>query len=603
MKALFESIVIPSDPTPVERSAASELQDALRRVTGVELPIVSETETVKGRAFFIGDTEAARSAASVLPGSVGFQPAAARTKPGPPPGDAGFQPATNGWRDDEILIHETDGGLVLTGDPQRGPIYAVCTYLEDYVGVRWWTSSASYYPSRRLADLPGANLRFAPRLKYREAYYLDGFDPLLKVRSKINYSSAARYEPATPVHPFIPAELGGNYRLYFFEGRRSAYHSFFEVLPPSQHFDAHPEWYSLVDGKRVAHQLCLSNDEMAEAYIAETLRRLREMPEANFIQVSQNDWQGACECDACRAIEAEDGGAHSGIYLRFANRVAEAIEKEFPHVMVDTFAYQFTRAAPSRTRPRHNVVVRLCDIECAFNRPLTDFDQNRAFLKDLADWSRIAPGQIFIWDYLADFQSYMMPHPNLFSIAPNIRTFADAGAVGIFEQGDACCAAGEFAPLRFWLVSHLLWNPDADEKTLMADFVRGYYGPLATPHILAYLELVNGAGAASDKPMRCYHERVTDWLSEEVRAEAVREMDAALAAAETDGADYAHRVRREQLSTDHMRLLDWRPEDGDRSAFAKRWIADCRGFGVCAARETTDPGQFEAYAREITDNG
>ena len=103
---------------------------------------------------------------------------------------------------------------MLTGDPQRGPLYAVYTYLEDFVGVRWWTSSAAYYPSRPLSDLPIANLRFAPRLKYREAYYLDGFDPLLKVRSKINYSSAARYEPATPVHPFIPPELGGNYRLY-----------------------------------------------------------------------------------------------------------------------------------------------------------------------------------------------------------------------------------------------------------------------------------------------------------------------------------------------------------------------------------------------------
>ena len=579
MKPHFTTILIPSTPTPVERSAARELQDALRRVTGETLPVLPESAGAEGRAFFIGDTVAARRDAR--------------------PGSAGAQHAADGWRDDEILICETDGGLVLTGHPRRGPLYAVCTYLEDFVGVRWWTSSEAYYPSRPLADLPVANLRFAPRLKYREAYYLDGFDPLLKVRSKINYSSAARYEPATPVHPFIPPELGGNYRLYFYEGRRSAYHSFFQVLPPDVHFEAHPDWYSLVGGKRQPHQLCLSNDEMAEAYIAETLRRLREMPEANFIQVSQNDWQGACECEACRAIEAEDGGAHAGIYLRFANRVAEAIEKEFPHVMVDTFAYQFTRAAPSRTRPRHNVVVRLCDIECAFNRPLTEFDQNRAFLKDLADWSRIAPGQIFIWDYLADFHSYMLPHPNLLSIAPNIRTFADAGAVGVFEQGDACCAAGEFAPLRFWLVSHLLWNPDADEKALIRDFVRGYYGAAAAPHLLDYIRLVNEAGAASATPMRCYHRNVTDWLPENVRDDAVRAMDAALAAAEGEGREYARRVRREQLSTDHMRLLNWKPGDGDRDAFARRWIADCRAFGVVAAAETTEPTQFDTYAASL----
>ena len=49
-------------PTAVEQSAARELQDALRRVTGVELPIVSEEKAATGRAYFIGNTETARGA-------------------------------------------------------------------------------------------------------------------------------------------------------------------------------------------------------------------------------------------------------------------------------------------------------------------------------------------------------------------------------------------------------------------------------------------------------------------------------------------------------------------------------------------------------------
>ena len=570
-------VATPEKPTPVEMSAASELSSSLERITG-DKPVTATESALAARdagdrVFFVGDTAAARRAMARF--------------------------GISSWRHDEILIADEPDGLVLAGDAARGPIYAVDEYLERFLGVRWWTASASFYPSVPADHLPVCDYRYAPPLKYREAYYLAGFDPLLKVRSKINYSSAARYEPATPIHPFIPPELGGNYRLYFFEGRRSAYHSFFEVLPPALHFDAHPEWYSLVDGKRVPHQLCLSNDEMAEAYIAETLRRLRERPEANFIQVSQNDWKGACECDACRAIEAEEGGAHAGIYLRFANRVAEAIEKEFPHVMVDTFAYQFTRAAPAHARPRRNVVVRLCDIECAFNRPLTEFDQNRAFLKDLADWSRIAPGQIFIWDYLANFSSYMLPHPNLFSIAPNIRTFAEAGAVGVFEQGDAGCAAGEFAPLRFWLTAHLLWDPSRDEKALVRSFVEGYYGHAAAPFILDYITLVNGTGAASEKPMRCYHANVTDWLSTAQIEEAARLMESARRAAAEEGADFERRVRREQLSIDHALILNWTPRYGDRTPFVARWIDTCRSFNVKVAAETVDPGQFEEYAGKL----
>ena len=52
------------------------------------------------------------------------------------------------------------------------------------------------------------------------------------------------------------------------------------------------------------------------------------------------------------------------------NSVADAIADEFPHVVVDTLAYQYTRPAPNITVPRKNVVIRLCSIECNFAAPL-----------------------------------------------------------------------------------------------------------------------------------------------------------------------------------------------------------------------------------------
>ena len=55
---------------------------------------------------------------------------------------------------------------------------------------------------------------------------------------------------------------------------------------------------------------------------------------------------------------------------RTVNSVADAIADEFPHVVVDTLAYQYTRPAPNITVPRKNVVIRLCSIECNFAAPL-----------------------------------------------------------------------------------------------------------------------------------------------------------------------------------------------------------------------------------------
>ena len=64
------------------------------------------------------------------------------------------------------------------------------------------------------------------------------------MRLKGNVSSLTRFMFA-PMN-FIPPEKGGDHRPY--SRRRSAYHSFFEILPPSEHFAAHPEWFSLRDG-------------------------------------------------------------------------------------------------------------------------------------------------------------------------------------------------------------------------------------------------------------------------------------------------------------------------------------------------------------------
>lgn len=37
-------------------------------------------------------------------------------------------------------------------------------------------------------------------------------------------------------------------------------------------------------------------------------------------------------------------------------------------------------------------------------------------------------------------------------------------------------AAAEMAVLRSYLISKLMWNPDADENDIIDDFVMGYYG-------------------------------------------------------------------------------------------------------------------------------
>ena len=114
------------------------------------------------------------------------------------------------------------------------------------------------------------------------------------------------------------------------------------------------------------------------------LERIRQDPAAKLFSVSQNDCLNFCTCAACKEIDTREG-SHAGTMISFVNQVAEAVEREFPDVWIETLAYNETRTPPKTVRPRHNVVVRLCSIECEFSKPVdrSGAGQNKKFVDEM----------------------------------------------------------------------------------------------------------------------------------------------------------------------------------------------------------------------------
>jgi hypothetical protein len=505
-------IVVPTAASVPETTAARELQEHLGKVTGATLKIVPEEEAaIETPQIVIGPS--------------------ARMKQLVPDVDV----STLG--PDGILLKTVGKNLVLAGQSPRGTLYAVYTFLEDVVGCRWWTSTENFVPQKPTLTIPTQNVQYAPKLRYREAFYRDAIATgVFAARCKCN----GNQDP-------IPPEYGG--RCIFCNP--GFVHTFYLLLPPDKYFAQYPEWYSEIGGHRTHDngQLCLSNEAMRKELVRNALTLLRQSPDSSYISISQNDCGGPCECPECKAIEKEEG-APSGLLLRFVNAVAADIEKEFPHVLVDTLAYRYTRQPPAITRPRSNVVVRLCSIECSFAQPLTS-PTNDAFRKDIVGWSKIAP-QLFVWDYVTNFSNYLLPHPNCHVVAPNIRFFVDHHTIGLFEQGDVGCAAGDFVRLRAWVIAHLLWNPDLDPHTLTQDFIRGYYGA-AAPYVQAYRDLIDAASERCDKFVGCYTDCTSRWLGLEDLNKATRLFDQAQQAVADDPVA-RERVRRDRLPLDYTWL-------------------------------------------------
>lgn len=558
-------IVIPDTPTQIEETAAKELNCDIKQISGANLPIVKESEapTEPKTKVYIGATKAATK--------VGI--------------------TTTNLPEDTIIIKTIDGSLYLTGHKARGPLYAVYTLLEDAIGVRWWTPEASTYPIDLNLSIPEQEICYSPTIRFREVFSRDTYDPKHRSRQKQNFFTPWRYLHEIK-HP-MPKEYGKEHCL------SNEYHSFQHLIPAEKYFQKHPEWFSLVDGKRISNgQLCLTNKEMEAELIKNALELLRQKPDCDFLHIGQCDNPRRCQCANCLALEKEEGDRPSGPMIHLVNHIAEAVEKEFPNVLVDTFAYTYTRQAPLKVQPRDNVTIRLCDIECDFARTLEKSPYNRSFIKDLEDWVKVAKGRLYIWDYVVNFNSLMLPHPNYHVLADNIRTFVKYGASGIFEQGNTHCAAGEFEHYRSWMLAHLLWNPNADEKVLHREFIYGYYGK-AGEYIDSYMTLLSECAQASKYKMRCYRENTACWIPTPDLIKAYNLMDQALKEAsrqdmENGGSThYSERVYKEQLGIEYAKLLNWYdihqylgiPTDKASHQRAKlEWIRRCRALNVNAHR-------------------
>ncbi|MDF2440634.1 MAG: hypothetical protein JWN98_1618, partial [Abditibacteriota bacterium] len=364
-------------------------------------------------------------------------------------------------------------------------------------------------------------------------------------------------------------------------------HTFYPLVPPEQHFKEHPEWYSLLNGKRVVEggQLCLSNMQLRD-FVAERVKQwLREEPTARIVSVSQNDWYGACQCPNCKAIDDAEGSP-SGSMLAFVNHVAQKIEPEFPNVAIDTLAYQYTRRPPKTIKPRPNVIVRLCSIECNFAESL-EHPSNAAFAADIRDWAKIC-NRLYIWDYTTNFAHYVQPHPNWFSLGDNVRFFARNNVKGVFEQGAYQSHGAEMAPLRAWVLARLLWNPNLNDRALINEFLKGYFGAAAKP-IGQYLDLMKRD--AKGFYMTCYAPSDAPYLKLATLVQAEKLWQQAEAAVRHDK-DKLWRVRQEHLPLRYVWLSHWRqlrreaqraniewPLPFSRKAVADEWLALATGPG------------------------
>ncbi len=346
-------------------------------------------------------------------------------------------------------------------------------------------------------------------------------------------------------------------------------HSSFCYLPPEKYFKDHPEYYSMIGGKRQfkpTGQLCMSNREVRRlclekllSFIAEDRRKYPDNYPLVYDFTQQDNMNFLCECPECKKAIARytrgpmEGhgenynGGDAGLQLEFINWIADEAAKKYPDVLVRTFAYVSTEhpPKPGTIKPSPNVVIWWCDLygNSEHLRPITSKPFNYKQSAILKEWLGLAR-HVQVWDYMLYGGSYCGDFPEFSpdAIKADAKFFADNGLDDMFMESERKGVMPQpFYELNYYLLSRLYTNPDEDVDRLIRTYCR-VYGKSADAMFkaLQFLRTIESNNPAQTP--RQWHQRILPWRTRE-NWEKFREMVKSAYIAEGPGRARARMAR------------------------------------------------------------
>lgn len=556
-------VVIPTGASAAVVFAAKEFVSLFARITGVELPVRTDDQDMNPYEIVIGESSRTCMAES----AIDFEALGAE----------GYAIRTYGNRG--------RGQLYIAGHGDRGVLYGVYSFFEDYLGCRWFTETLRRIPQRSVVTLPEIDKTFLPVFNFRKAAFVDSDEWQFSVRNKLN--SKLRPDSVAGHGVEVNYAVGFCHTLH--------------TLVPEDLFDAHPEYFPMNAAGERFHgrhtQRCLTNPDVLAMSIQKVRASFRKDPNAMIASVTQDDTYpdkpNNCRCPNCRAIDEEEGSL-AGSFLRYVNAIADAVAEEFPGRYIDTFAYRYTRTPPKFTKPRQNVIVRLCSIECCFSHSLEScpgaYDSpgigrvdTPSFVRDTKDWAAISPN-LHIWDYVVNFLHYLAPHANLHVFKENMNFFKNHNVIGVYPEGSPDITGSDMAELKAYILAKLQWDPDYDVDNGVEEFVQAYCGAGA-PYILDYIRELNEKPVREAYHMCCYEPPSRAFFTPAFMAFAENCFDKAEMAAEND--EIRDRIRYWRMSLRYIRLWLYADtfSETDRMAEFGGFFADMKKYGIEALNE------------------
>lgn len=464
-------VVIPEQAQPVEQYAADELVKYIKKMTGQPLAVVKESEKrPEGRAIILGRTKANLKAHN-----------------------------PDSWPIDTIYIGYGKGDITIIGQGDQGTLFAAYEFLRDQ-SCRWYMPGevGECIPNRISLDLPNKPKKHTP--SFRDRGWVPA-ESLTSVIADLQYWSVRNGLNA--IVPYAMNFLGPDDEVKYppelgYGSQKLTGHTIYRLLASLDHprtaelFAAHPEWYPLINGKRVYQtdkkwlvQACVSNQDFVQEVAKHIIVYFRQNPRCWVFSVSPNDnvTEGWCECKNCLAMDWQDAKPDdkfkSDRYLKFVNQVARIVAKEYPDKYISFHAYATTLEPPYQKdlKPESNVIaeyandVKYC-LRHALEAPACEI--NSELTRRLGGW--LKRGKVIYYDYPPAGYNLNIPTCFTHSYKRYLQYFYKQGVIGLSGENPGTWAG---SALYYYLKARLLWDMESDVDQLVSEFCSDMYGPAA----------------------------------------------------------------------------------------------------------------------------
>ncbi len=438
-------IVTEPDASGIEIYAAKELVEYVRKITGVELKLANRPDE-NLRPIYLGRTAKKRLR------QVEWEKLGA----------------------DGFVLRSTPEAILIAGNEDLGTLYGTYHFIEKHLGVRWFMPAdiGEVVPESKILQVGTFNEVEVPCFGVR---WIDSGQWAL--RQKMNVKVSVGGKP-----------VGINWQWGF--------HTFFKLIRPEKYFDDHPEWFALINGKRIkpepnqqGRQLCTSNPEVIEEVAKNIIRIFDEDPSIDIFALSPQDGGGFCECGRCRALDEKRTpeqswhAKYSNRLAVFNNEVARRVAKKYPDKLIKVGAYAMYLRVPLNPgyKPEPNLAIQVCHTYSCNNHrvALPTCERNRKmFTEELEHWARLTK-HLFIYEYYQKYAWGGFPYCQIHVIREDIPYYHNLGVEGFYTQeargGWPACG------LNHYIAAKLAWNVELDVDRLLEDFYEKFYAESAQP--------------------------------------------------------------------------------------------------------------------------